>query len=75
MVFQQSRQLYFKYQVSIIPSKINSGEDLILRSSVFNGISRNSTEFRNIIPMASIGIITNLLVFFYLDEKGIKVYI
>ena len=34
--------------VSIIPSKNNCGGILILRNSVFNGISRNFTEFRNL---------------------------
>ena len=38
--------------MSIIPSKNYSGGILILRNSVLNGMPRNFTEFRNLIPAA-----------------------
>ena len=40
-------------RVAIIPSKINSGGNRMLRKSVFNGIPRNFTDFRNFIPAES----------------------
>ena len=40
-------------RVSIIPSKNNSGGILIGRNSLFNGILRNFTQFRSLIPEES----------------------